>query len=134
MILPEKMVEMVAWRYRWERMRVKRRVFERKEENRKESKEWVSRQERIRWIENEWWGSDVVCGARGVPNIRPLLLFYFFFNPRASHLSSHFFLFFFSFLVSHFSSLPQTLQLVPPHPPFPPSFFQQCHRKILRNL
>ena len=41
--MPEKMVEMVAWRYRWERMRVKRRVFERKEENRKESKEWVSR-------------------------------------------------------------------------------------------
>ena len=40
--MPEKMVEMVAWRYRWERMRVKRRVFERKEENRKESKEWMS--------------------------------------------------------------------------------------------
>ena len=50
-------------------MRVKRRVFERKEENRKESKEWVSQQERIRWIENEWWGSDVVGRARGVPKI-----------------------------------------------------------------
>ena len=61
-------------------MRVKRRVFERKEENRKESKEWVSQQERIRWIENEWWGSDVVGGARGVPKILPLLLFFFFFK------------------------------------------------------
>ena len=50
-------------------MRVKRRVFERKEENRKESKEGVSQQERIRWIENEWWGSDVVGGARGVAKI-----------------------------------------------------------------
>ena len=129
------MVEMVVWRYRWESVREWREecLRENKKIEKRARNGWAG-QERIRWIENEWWGSDVVCGARGVPNIWPLLLFYFFFNPRASHLSSHFFLFFFSFLVSHFSSLPQTLQLVPPHPPFPPSFFRQCHRKILRNL
>ena len=63
---------------------VKRRVFERKEENRKESKEWMSRPRENKvdwkWVVGKWCGR----GAR-VVEIKPafflfyFILFYFFF-------------------------------------------------------
>ena len=82
------MVEMVVWRYRWESVREWREecLRENKKIEKRARNGWAG-QERIRWIENEWWGSDVVGGARVVP--KNLTITFFFFNKKKKNLGRY---------------------------------------------